>query len=155
MHQVITAHVTVQHIPGKANASSDYSSQNPHECQDESRQICLFVNNTASSVINTITGKDVLAGSAAMPYKNASAWKSAQHLLTYLLTTNIHSPHLTSPHLTHGTRPSRKSRNIKDLRRYLNVTTVNNQGLIVVSKNDPFIGLHDLIVVPSAIKKDS
>ena len=71
--------VTVQHILGKANASSDYSSRNPRECQDESCQICLFVNNTASSVINTITVKDVLAGSAAMPYQNTSAWKSAQH----------------------------------------------------------------------------
>ena len=139
--------VTVQHIPGKANASSDYSSRNSRECQDESCQICLFVNNTASSVINAITVKDVLAGSAAMPYKNTSAWKSAQHECPDLRRTYAH--------LTHGTRPSRKSRNNKDLRRYLNVTTVNNQGLIVVGKNDPFIGLHDLIVVLSAIKKYS
>ena len=37
-------------------------------------------------------------------------------------------------HLKHGTTPSRKARNV---RRYLNVTTLENDGLIVVHKDIP------------------
>ena len=130
-------------LRNEIHSSSDYSSSNPRECQDESCQICSFVNKTASSVVSSITVNDVLSGSATMPYKNTSAWKSAQHECPDLRRTYAH--------LTQGTRPSRKSRNLKNLRRYLNVATVNDQGLIVMSKSDPYLGLRHLTVVPDTI----
>ena len=135
--------VQVLHIPGKNNTSSDFSSRNPRECNDESCQVCAFVNNTAVSVHSVTTVSDVLSGSVSMPYKNTSAWKSAQHDCPDLRKTYAH--------LTQGTRPSRKSRNIRDLRNYLKVATIDRQGLIVVSKTDPFVGVRNLIVVPAAI----
>ena len=135
--------VRVLHIPGKNNTSSDFSSRNPRECNDESCQVCSFVNNTATSVHAVTTLSDVLSGSASMPYKNSSAWKSAQH--------NCPDLRKTFAHLTQGTRPSRKSRNIRNLRHYLKVATVDKQGLIVVSKTDPFVGVRNLIVVPEGI----
>ena len=135
--------VTVHHIPGKANPSSDFSSRNPRICQNESCQICSFVHNTATSVVNSVTVNDVLSGSATMPYKNLSAWKSVQHECPDLRRAYAH--------LTQGTRPSRKTRHLKNLRRYLNIATVNNQGVIVVCKSDPYVGQRSLIVVPSTI----
>ena len=74
---------------------------------------------------------------------NKAAWKSAQNDCPTLRRTYAH--------LTQGTRPSRKSKNLKDLRRFLLVATVNTQGLLVVKKMNPFIGEQDLIIVPSAI----
>ena len=135
--------VQVLHIPGKNNTSSDFSSRNPRDCNDESCQVCTYVNNTAASVYSVTTVSDILAGTASMPYKNTSAWKSAQHSCPDLRKTYAH--------LTQGTRPSRKSRNIRNLRHYLNVATVDKQGLIVVSKADPFVGVRNLIVVPAEI----
>ena len=135
--------VQVLHIPGKNNTSSDFSSRHPRECNDESCQVCSFVNNTVASVHTITTVSDVLAGNASMPYKNTTAWKSAQH--------NCPDLRKTYAHLTQGTRPSRKSRNIRNLRHYLNVATIDRQGLIVVSKTDPFVGVRNLIVVPAEI----
>ena len=56
--------------------------------------------------------------------------------------------------LTQGTRPSKKTKNIKDLRRYLNVASVNQNGLLVVRKSDPFLHQTELIIVPSEILPD-
>ena len=53
--------------------------------------------------------------------------------------------------LTQGTRPSKKSRNLRHLRRYLNVATVDDHGLIVVHKQDPGHPRRSLIVVPADI----
>ena len=125
-----------------SNASSDYSYQHPRECYDSSCQVCAFVNNTATSV-HAVTVSHVMSGSISMPYKNTSAWKSAQHQCPDLRRAYAH--------LTQGTRPLRKSRNLRQLRRYLNVATVDRQGLIVVSKTDLFIVIRNLIVVPASI----
>ena len=54
-------------------------------------------------------------------------------------------------HLKHGTSPSRKARNLKDLRRYLNIATLDNDGLIIVRKDIPFQQARSLIVVPVGI----
>ena len=55
--------VSVQHIAGKDNISSDFSSRNPRECSDNDCQICKFVNEIMTSVvINAISVQDVLDG---------------------------------------------------------------------------------------------
>ena len=78
-----------------------------------------------------------------MPYLNKSAWKSVQHDCSNLRRTYAH--------LTQGTRPSKKTKNIKDLRRFLQVASVDEQGILVVRKADPFVDQRNLIIVPSAI----
>ena len=75
---LISHNVQVLHIPGKSNASSDNSSRHPRECYDSSCKVCAFVNNTATSV-HAVMVSYVMSGSISMPYKNTSAWKSAQH----------------------------------------------------------------------------
>ena len=78
----------------------------------------------------------VLAGVANIPYLNATACQILRRVFA---------------HLTQGTRPSKKKRNIKDLKRLLQIATVDTNGLLVVQKTDPFIGPKRLIIVPSQI----
>jgi len=130
--------LTVNHLPGSVNSSSDYSSRHPVECNSLNCQICKFIENTAASVVNSVSVKDVLSGSVALPFLNKVAWRLAQHECADFRRTFAH--------LTQGTRPSRKSRNLKNLRRYLNVASVDDQGLIVVHKQDPGVPHRSLIV---------
>jgi len=99
--------VTVNHLPGSANSSSYFSSRHPVQCDSFNCQICKFVESTAVSVVNSISVKDVLSGSATVPFLNKTASRSAQHDCTDLRRTYAH--------LTQDTRPSRKSRNSKNL----------------------------------------
>ena len=51
-------------------------------------------------------------------------------------------------HFTQGTHPSKKTKHVKDLQRYLQVATLNERGLLIVRKSDPFCLQRELIVVP-------
>ena len=53
--------------------------------------------------------------------------------------------------MTQGTYPSRKSRNLRDLRQYLNVGCLDANGLLVVYKQDPFFHWQKLVIVPTQI----
>ena len=136
-------HVTLRHIKGTSNASSDFGSRNPRTCEDASCQICKFVQDTISSVVASVEVSDVLSGKTKMPFLNNVAWKSAQHDCKDLRRTYAH--------LSNGTRPSRKAKNIRDVRRYLQVASLSNSGLIVRRIHDPYVLQKDLIVVPKDI----
>ena len=135
--------VTVQHLKGKGNTSSDFSSRNPSECCDPSCQICAFVQETAESVVNRVSVEDVLSGTVGVPFYNKMAWKSAQQNCAALRKAHTY--------LVNGTRPARKVKHIADVRRYLEVGSLNAQGLIVVRKSDPYMPQRELIVVPADV----
>ena len=136
--------VTVQHLKGEGNKSSDFASRNPTKCCDSSCQICEFVMDTSDSVVNAVTVSEVLDGSARIPFYNKSAWKSAQQNCPDLCKT--------CTYLINGTRPSKKVKNILSVRRYLEVCSLDStSGLLVVQKSDPYMVQRDLIVVPSDI----
>ena len=132
--------VIICHIAGTANSSSDFSSRHPQECNDSSCEICKFVQDTAGSVVNAVTVSDIMAGSAQLPFLNKNAWKAAQQ--------NCPDMRRAFAHLTQGTKPSRKARHLKHVKKYLNVATVDENGLIIVRKQDPFLHQRSLIVVP-------
>ena len=136
-------HVSLCHIKGTSNASSDFGSRNPRTCEDSSCQICKFVQDTISSVVASVQTSDVLSGQTRMPFLNNVAWKSAQHDCKALRRTYAH--------LSNGTRPSRKAKNVKDVRRYLQVASLNNSGLLVRRIHDPYVLQKDLIIVPRDI----
>ena len=75
-----------------------------------------------------------------MPFLNKVAWRSAQHDCADL--------RCAYPHLPQGTHPSCKARNLKYMQRYLNVASIDDQGLLVVYKQDPGVPRRSLIVVP-------
>ncbi len=78
-----------------------------------------------------------------MSFVNKSAWRSAQH--------DCQDLRRGYAHLSQGTRPSRKARNWKQLRRYLQLASIDNQGVIVVYKGFPGYPNRALIV-PSSSK---
>ena len=132
--------VTVNHLPGISNLSSNYGSRNHVHCENQSCQICKFVQSTAQSVVNVVEVQDILSGNVPMPFVTKSAWRSAQHDCPDLRRAYAH--------LSQGTRPSRKSRNLKHLRQYLQVASIDDQGVIVVYKDFPGYPNRALIVVP-------
>lgn len=136
-------HVSLCHIKGIANTSSDYGSRNPQTCPDSSCQICKFVHETASSVVASVAVSDVLSGQTPMPFLNHVAWKTAQHDCKDLRRTYAH--------LSNGTRPSRKTKNLKDVRRYLQIASINNASLLVRRVHDPYVFQKDLIIIPKDI----
>ena len=131
--------IIISHIAGKAEPSSDFSSRNPQECHDQSGEICKFIPATIDSVVNTVTVSDIVSGKAHLPFLNQNAWKAAQQ--------NCHDMRRAFAHLTQGTSPSRKARH-KDLHKYLKVCSVDQNGLLIVRKQDPLYHERPLIVVP-------
>ena len=141
---ILSAHnIVLQHIKGTSNRSSDFNSRHPQVCMEEKCQICAFVNDLATSVIRTTNVKDILSGASTIPYLNHAAWKSIQHDDPTLRRTYAH--------LTKGTRPGRKEKNLRDLRRYIQVASLDNSGLLIVEKPDPFVNEKRLIIVPTQI----
>ena len=132
--------VIVCHIAGKANPSSDFSSRNPQQCCNNSCEICKFVHETAQSVVSTISISDILSGIIQIPFTNHNAWKKAQQ--------NCPDLRHAYAHLTQGTKPGRKARHLQHLRKYLNVASVDDNGLIIVHKQDSSSHQRSLIVVP-------
>ena len=70
--------------------------------------------------------QDILQGSQSMPFINHSVWKNAQQ--------NCSDVRKAFAHLSQGSRPAKKRRNIKDLRTYLNIASISSDGLLVVKK---------------------
>ncbi len=64
-----------------------------------------------------------------MSFVNKSAWRSAQH--------DCQDLRQAYAHLSEGTRPSRKAQNLKKLRQYLQLASIDDQGVIAAYKDFP------------------
>ena len=135
--------VIMSHIKGGNNTSSDYASRNPPTCVDSNCQICKFVEELSDSVVHRVSVEDVVSGLVRMPFLNKNAWLNAQNSSSSLRRVYAH--------LTQGTRPSKKAKHVRDVKRYLAICSIDNTGLIIVKKSDPFVHHRDLIVVPEEI----
>ena len=132
--------ISLAHIKGSDNVYSDFSSRNPVECKLKNCQVCQFITDTSNSVVRSCTVKDVLESGAPVPYSSRSGW--------YELQVSCESLRRTCAHLKQGTRPSKKSTAVKDVKRYLQVAKVARDGLLVVEQHSPNIGRVEKIVVP-------
>ena len=135
--------VNLQHLAGKANLPSDFASRNAPDCDNPKCQVCAFIIETEESVVRSVSVQDLLNGSANLPFTTRSAWLSIQNECPDL--RRVHA------HLRQGTRPSKKLTNIKDVKRYLNVSTISKDGLLVVKRTHPFSPPTDTIVVPRPV----
>ena len=126
-----------------ANLPSDYSSRHSIECPDHSCQVCHFVNDLQDSVVRDITVQDVLDGSIKMPFTSRIAWLSTQQECQDLRRTHAY--------LSQGTRPTKKLTHIPDVKRYLRVTTIASDGVLVVRDCQPFQPVRERIVVPRSV----
>ena len=136
--------VSLCHIRGLENCISDYESRNPSTCSHEGCQICKFVTDTSESVVHSVTVDEVMKGNARMPYTNYSAWRSAQQSDSTMRRAYAH--------LSAGTRPSKKTTNAKDLKSILRLASIDeSKGILIVKRQDPYVGNRDLIFCPSAL----
>ncbi len=135
-------HVELQHLKGSANLPSDFQSRNPPECASKSCQICKFVSEIGDSVVRRLTVEDILAGRARVPYSNRGAWREIQQA--------CHDLKRVFAHLTAGTRPTVKSR-LTDVKRYLQKSSIDKDGVLVVVRTEPFLPRRELIIVPQQV----
>jgi hypothetical protein len=86
---------------------------------------------------------NLLDGHSKLPFTTRSAWSDVQAACPDLRRTHAH--------LKQGTRPSKKLTSITDVKRYLNVTSIAKDGLLIVCRCDPLLPPAELIVVPSSV----
>jgi hypothetical protein len=135
--------VNINHVSGSRIPFTDYSSRNPVECTNASCQVCQFIVKTSESVVRNCSVQDVLNGSVHMPFVNRAAWLILQRDCDEL--RRVHA------HLVQGTRPSKKSTNRPNVKRFLLTVTIANDGLIVVHSQLPFQPQYERIVVPCTL----
>lgn len=135
--------VGLQHLSGSANIPADFLSRNPMECREKSCQVCSFISECQQAAIHAVTVSDVLEGKAPLPFANPTAWKVAQQDCPALRRTYSH--------LFQGTRPTKKMTNIKDVKRYLRVASMSNDGVLVVRQTTPFAPTKNLIIIPRQV----
>ena len=135
--------MVVRHLSGAANIPSDFASRNAPECPEQSCQVCSFVNCIESSVVRSVSVKDVMDGSARLPFTTRSTWIQTQHECSDLRRAHAH--------LAQGTRPSKKLTHIGDVKRYLRVASIAKDGLLVVRQNKPLAPSGEAIIVPRQV----
>ncbi|XP_073234993.1 uncharacterized protein [Porites lutea] len=131
---------SVRHVSGAAILPSDFASRNAAACDNETCQVCSFISRTRDSVVRAVSVQDVLQGNVRLPFTSRPAWVSVQSECPDLRRTHAH--------LVQGTRPSKKLTNIKDVKRYLQVASVADDGLLVVRRHEPLSPSRECIIVP-------
>ena len=134
---------SVRHVAGAAILPSDFASSNAPECDNPTCQVCSFVQRTEDSVVLRAFVQSILSGTAKLPFTSGAAWLALQAECPNLRCTHAH--------LTQGTRPSKKLKNIKDEKRYLDVATIASDGLLVVKRNEPLVPTRERIIVPRQV----
>ena len=136
-------HVTIQHLAGAANLSSDFQSRQPMICHQPKCQVCAFANALDESVVRNVSVTDVLDGRMPLPFTSRKAWLSTQ--------SECHDLRRARAQLLQGTRPSKKETTIRSVKRYLNKVDLATDGVIVVKSNDNLASQRELIVVPEEV----
>ena len=135
--------VNLQHLAGKANLPSDFTSRNAPDCSEPNYQICNFVHEMEDSVVRNVSIYDILNSKSNLPFTTRPAWRQIQ----------LDCPDLRRVHsyLIQGTRPSKKLTNIRDVKRYLSSVSIASDGLLVVKHTQPFVPVAEAIVVPRSV----
>ena len=139
---VSNLNVSLQHVSGASNIVADYASRNVNDCPESNCQICKFNSSLEEAVVFAIREVEPMA-SLPVPFPNRSSWRSLQR--------DCPSISQTITHLMEGTRPSKKSTKINDTKRYLQVSTLSRDGLLIVRNQGPFSPSVDRIVVPRSM----
>ena len=135
--------VSLQLLAGTTNLPLDFASRNAPDCTEPNCQICSFVNKSESSVVHGFSTQEVLDNTKRLPFTNRPAWFSVQNECPDL--------RCVCAHLKQGTHPSKKLTNIRDVKCYLNITSISKDGLLVVQHHQPLSCPIELIVVPCSV----
>ena len=132
--------VKLLHIKGAHNILADYASRNPIDCNSAECQVCKFIQESEESVIRTLTIKDILESNIPVPFSSRKSWHAMQQACYDLRRT--------AAHLHQGTTPSKKETKIKDVKKYLQYTSLAKDGVVVVSHQIPLGASIERIVIP-------
>ena len=103
--------ISLSHISGADIPLTDFNSRNPVECVDKSCQVCKFVDEHMDIAVSGIPVDAIADGTSKMPFSKSQAWKEAQKN-----DVDVKRAHAQ---LTSGTRPDKKEKHLKTVRRYL------------------------------------
>ena len=132
--------VSVHHLAGTSNCPSDFSSRNAPACTEEHCQVCAFIRVQQDTIVCKVRIDNMLNGAVCLTFSSRATWHSLQAEWPGLRRTHAH--------LKQGTRPSRKVTKIGDVKRYLRIATIANDGLVLVKQSDPLVHSREHIVVP-------
>ena len=122
--------VSLQPLAGKAILPSDFTGRNAPDCNEPNCQICTFVHDMEDSVVRGVSIQDILDNRSSLPFSTRSDWLQIQSGCPDL--RRVHA------HLKQGTRPSKKLTNVRDVKRYLNCTSIAKDGVLVVKRSQAF-----------------
>ena len=140
----LNAHnIAIEHVKGSSIKMTDFASRNPVACPDQNCQVCKFVCDQVELAVTAVTIEEIEKGAAKMPFYNISAWKQAQK----------RDPDLKRCYaqITEGTRPGKKEKNLRVLRRYFQIATISESGLLIHRKTNPYGPDFELIIVPKEL----
>ena len=139
------SHVKLSHISGSDNITSDYASRNTIPCNG-SCQICKFISELETSVVQEISVSDILSGKCPIPYTTRNTWIQAQQ----------ECPDLQVVYrlLKDGRVPSKKKKGLTNVKKYLQhckLSTSPPDGLIIVMQEKALTPSRQRIVVPKSV----
>ena len=92
--------VCLEHLAGKTNLPSDFTSRNAPDCIEPNCQVCNFVHEMKDSVVQHVSMQDTLDSKSNLPFRTRSAWLQTQNDCPDLCRVYAY--------LKQGTRPSKK-----------------------------------------------
>ena len=113
--------INVRHLSGSVNIPSDFASRNASECMEPRCQICSFITQLEDSVVRSVLVQDTTYNQTRLPFTTRSAWLA--------IHTDCPDLRRIHAHLNQGTRPSKKTTNIKETKRYLSVASNFRDGM--------------------------
>ena len=155
--------INVRHLNGSVDIPSDFASRNASECTEPCCQLCSFITQLEDSVVRSVHDQDIIDNQTRLPFTRKSAWlaikkqkkkkkkkkKQKKKTTTTKLTVQNCVGHM--PFLKQGTRSSKKTTNIKNVKRYLSVASITRDGMLVVRRNVPLVPSTEFIIVPRSV----
>ena len=135
--------VSLQHLAGKANLPSDFTSHNAPNCNEASCQICIFLRDMEDSVVRGVSIQDILDNKSSLLFSTRSAWLQIQSDCPDLWRVHVH--------VKQDTRPSKKLTNVCDVKRCLNCTSIAKDGVLVAIRSEPSVPVIEAIIVPQFV----
>ena len=138
-----SVNISIEHIKGSAIKLTDFCSRNPVNCEDEKCQVCQFIKENVNLSVQSINVKDSEEGTFKMPFYNKNVWKDAQK----------QDPDLkrTYAQLLAGTRPGKKEKHLKNIRKYLQIESISDNDLLICKRNNPYGRDFEAIIVLQAL----
>ena len=138
-----SANVSINHVSGESIPLTDFVSRNPINCTDSSCQVCQFVGEHLNIAVKKISVDEIVDGSVRMPFYNMEAWKDAQK----------HDKDLKRAfsQLSSGIHIGKKEKNLSEVRHYMKIASISQNGVLIRRKPNAFGRDYELIIVPQKL----